>query len=419
MRVLLATDQYTPEARSISYMLQELAEGLVERGHDVTVVASYARPNLTSASSAGRRPLDFTTESGVKVIRVDTLHYKTRSYILRGLGELLLPFLFIKKARKFIDGSIDVVVVYTPPLMLTVFGTMAKHYFKARYVLNVQDIFPQNAIDLGLLRNGLIVRLLHLIEASAYRSADRLTAHSPNNAKFLVEKKNVPAEKIRTVHNWVDIVPYREARDTGEFRRRYNLEGKFVILFAGIFGPSQNLDFVIRAAEQVRDIDDLCFLFVGGGSEKNKLVQLVERLKLTNVRFEPFVGRDDYPALAKEANVGLACLSPRNHTPVFPGKIVGFMASGVPIVAFLNRESDGHQMIRNAGCGYSIVSEDPCEAGRLIRQMYNERDRLPEMGRRGVEYASIHFAKQRCIDALEDVICSADTRLAASAVVTR
>lgn len=305
MRVLLATDQYTPEARSISYMLQELAEGLAERGHEVTVVASHARPNLTS-DNGGRRPLDVARAQGVTVIRVETLHYRTSFYVLRGLGELLLPFLFLRKTRKYVEGAVDVVVVYTPPLMLTVFGKMVKRFYGAKFVLNVQDIFPQNAIDLGLLRNPVLAFFFERIEANAYRAADRLTAHSPNNARFLVTRKKVPPEKIRTVYNWIDLAPYREARATGEFRKRYGLEGKFIYLFAGIFGPSQQLDFVIRAAEQLRDLPDVRFLFVGGGSEKRRLISMVETLGLQNIQFEPFVSRDDYPALAKEANVGLA-----------------------------------------------------------------------------------------------------------------
>ena len=369
-------------------------------------VASYPRPSLLD-EGAKEAPPEVTTEGGVRVIRVRTHHYRAANYLMRGLGELLLPYLFLSKVKSYVSKGVDAVVVYTPPLALTIAGRIVKRFLRTKFILNVQDIFPQNAIDLGILRNPVLAWLLKRLERQAYRGADRITAHSNNNAKYLIENRGVPASRVTSIYNWIDLSPYRNKKATGIFRTRYGLEGKFVFLFAGILGPSQGLDFIIRIAEEVQSIGDIQFLMIGDGREKRGLVKMVRERGLDNVRFHPFVSVEDYPGLVKDVDVGLASLSSKNTTPVFPGKIVGFMASAVPILAFLNRESDGHQIIREARCGYSTVSDDHKKAADLVRKVFQERETLPLLGRNGFEYARTHFSKETCIDMMEKVIKSA------------
>ena len=387
-------------------MVQELAEGLVDRGHQITVVASDPRPHLTSEQTE-KLPMSATTDKGIKVFRVNTLHYRTSNYLIRGIGELLLPYLFFRKVNQFVRENIDAVVVYSPPLSLSILGRIVKKSPQVKFILNVYDIFPQNAIDLGILRNRVLVRFFEHIENRAYSAADHIRTYSDNHKKFLIERKQVPSHKVSTVYNWIDLLPYMSARPTGIFRTRYGLEGRFILLFAGILGPSQQLDFVIRVAEEVKDIPEICFLIVGGGSEKEKLQKLAEERRLENVEFQPFVPPEDYPSLVKDSDVGLACLSCKNTTPVFPGKLLGFMACAVPIVAFLHRGSDGHHLISGARCGYSTVSDDHRRAADLVRKVFQERETLPLLGRNGFEYARTHFSKETCIDMMEKVIKSA------------
>lgn len=404
MNILLIADQYPPEIRSISYMIQELAEGLVRRGHEVTVVVSYPRHVFLANRHSTTRP----QVDGVKVLRVNTLHYRTSSYLIRGIGELLLPFLFFRKLRKSGPQEVDVVIMYSPPLTLTILGRMVKRLYQARFIVNIQDIFPQNAIDLGILRNSLLIGFFERLANKAYFSADQITTHSKQNAEYLINAKNVPRNKVSTVHNWIDLASYKESKGTGIFLQRYGLEGKFIFLLAGILGPSQQLDFLIEVAREVRDISEICFLIVGEGSAKNEAQNLVVHYGLDNVKFQPFVPKEDYPELVKDVDVGVACLNSKNKTPVYPGKIVGFMASGIPVVAFLHRESDGHQMIKEAGCGYTTVSDDHLKAADLVRKMYYERDRLRGLGEKGFQYASAHFSKEVAIDEMEKLLLDSE-----------
>jgi len=403
MHILLITVTYPPEIRSISLMMQEVAEELTLRGHNVTIVTSQPKYNL-STEVKRKSFSEFSIENDVEVIRVNTFPHHKDNYLIRGISELILPYQFLSKAKKVINEKVDAVIVYSPPLPLAMLGIKIKKIYGARYLLNIQDIFPQNAIDLGVMRSRVLVKFFERMERKAYEGADRITAHSEGNMRFLIDKKGVPPEKISVVHNWIDFDSFKKTERTGRFRKRYGLENKFVFLFAGVMGPSQYLDLVIQAAREVRNITDICFLLVGDGTERKRLQQMVEGYGLKNVMFKPFVSKEEYPFLVKDADVGLGCLSMKNKTPVFPGKILGYMAASIPTIAFLNKESDGHHIIREAGCGYSDVSDDYKKAAKLVLRIYNERDKLAQYGHNGFKYAATHFSKQACIDRLEKLV---------------
>jgi len=382
--------------------MQELAEGLRDRGHAVTVVTVYPGHNL-SGSGEECQFGSVEMENGIEVIRIKTLSPHRVPYLVRGLSQLVLPYVFFYRIRNLIKRRMDVIIVYSPPLPLAIAGSKLKRFYNAKYILNVQDLFPQNAIDLGILKNRLLIKLFKRIEAYAYRNADFITVHSENNKSFLATRNRVPQDRIKVIHNWIDIEPYSKALKTGRFRKMFNIEDKFIFLFAGVIGPSQGLDLIIKAAEKIKDVKDICFLIVGDGMEKERLEKMADDLKLKNVIFKPFVSKDEYPELVKDADVGLACLSSMNRTPVVPGKILGYMAASVPVAAFLNKESDGHQIIRNAQCGYSEISDDVEKTVETVIKIYNEWSRLKEYGENGFGYVKENFERNACINRLEEI----------------
>jgi len=400
MNILLITSSYPPEIRSSSHLMQELAEGLRERGHAVTVVTVYPGHNL-SGSGEQFHLGSIEMENGIEVVRIKTLSPHRVPYLIRGFSQLVLPYVFFYRIRNLIKRRMDVIIVYSPPLPLAIAGSKLKRFYNAKYILNVQDLFPQNAIDLGILKNRLLIKLFKRIEAYAYRNADFITVHSENNKSFLATRNKVPQDRIKVIHNWIDIEPYSKAMRTGRFRKMFNIEDKFIFLFAGVIGPSQGLDLIIKAAEKIKDVKDICFLIVGDGMEKERLEKMADDLKLKNVIFKPFVSKDEYPELVKDADVGLACLSSMNRTPVVPGKILGYMAASVPVAAFLNKESDGHQIIRNAQCGYSEISDDVEKTVETVIKIYNEWSRLKEYGENGFNYVKENFERNACINRLE------------------
>ena len=403
MNILLITIYYPPVISSLSTMMQELAEELTLRGHKVTVATAKPQDDLNLSLEARQKTFDtFSIEKDVRVIRVSTPPLKNKKYFLRGLIQLMLPYFFLKQIKKFVDEKIDAVIVSSPPLPLATLGSKIRKRYRSKYILCVQDIFPQNAIDLGVMKNKLLIKFFEHVEKSAYRSSDIMTSHTQTSRKFLIEKKNVPSDKIFYISNWIDVTSYINARKTGLYRKKYGLEDKFIFLFAGVIGPSQGLDVLINAVAEAKDIpDDICILIVGEGAEKDRLMRMKAEYSLSNIVFEPFVSLEEYPKLVKDVDAGIVCLSSLNKTPVVPGKVLGYMASSVPVVALLNKESDGHMIIEEAECGYSIASDAYAEEiSNLILQIYNEKDKLKQYGENGLKYISKHLAKNICIDKL-------------------
>lgn len=397
MRILLITDSYPPEIRSASHLMQELAEGLRDKGFDVFVATSYPQYNLTEEQK-NKIYKEFDEEKGIKVIRIKTLPHHKVNFIIRGISQLSMPYIFENKIKKYAK-SIDIVIIYSPPLTLSILGRRLSKYYNAKFFLNVQDIFPQNAIDLGILKNPILIKFFQNIEKKAYRDADLVFVHSEGNLIFLTNRFPEIKHKFFVLHNWIDTKEFDNIIRTEYFRKLYHLEEKFIILFAGVMGPSQGLEFVIELASRLKKLEKLVFLFVGDGMEKRKLENIVKDKNLNNVIFYDFVSKDKYPLLVKDCDVGLVCLTNKNKTPVVPGKILGYMAAGIPVLAFLNKESDGHYIIKDANCGFSCEYGDTQTALELIKKLYYSKE-LKLLGENGKKYVLKNFDKEKILEIL-------------------
>ena len=400
MNTLIVTPYYPPIISTLAGMMEELVEALIKKGHNVTVATAWL-PNKLSRETSHNVFIPLSNENGASIIRIRTPFLNSENYVLRGVSQLLLPYIFWNNIRKYAKGKIDAVTVYTPPITFATLGTLIKKKCNARFILNIQDIFPQNAIDLGIVKNPLLIRLFEYLELNAYCAADQITSHTKCSLRFLIEKRGVSPDKIHLVTNWIDISPYRNAHKI-DFRNKFHLEGKLVFLFAGVMGPSQGLDALIEAAVQLKKVtNEICFLFVGEGTEKDRLMNMAEDYSLDNVVFEPLIPLGQYPDLVKSVDAGIVCLSSLNTTPVVPAKILGYMAASLPVAAILQRESDGHDLIRESQCGYSISSDGSVEdvADRVMK-LYNEKARFKEFGENGLRYVSQHFSKETCVNHL-------------------
>lgn len=402
MHILLITDAYPPEVRSASHLMLELAEELITRGHKVSVVTCWPEYNLVNnvAKEAFR---ERQTESGVEVIRIKTMRHHKVNYVMRGIAQFVLPFLFLRKIKKYQLINAGAVVVYSPPLPLGLVGRWLKRK-GMKFILNLQDIFPQNAIDLGVLKNRWLISLFRSLEKNIYQKAEVITVHSEGNRELLAKHYPNLQAKMKILHNWVDVDYFQQHKTGKDFTDMYNLQGKYVMVFAGVLGPSQNLSFVLRIMEKLKDLTDFFLLIVGDGKNKSQLQAQIQKLGLSNVAIYPFISRDDYPALLKACDLGLVSLSGKNRTPVVPGKILGYMAAGLPVVALLNQESDGHGVIKAANCGYSVVADDLDAAETMLRKCYQQRTDLSHLGQNGYQYAKQHFTKQKCVNDLIELL---------------
>src|SRR2546421_10414352 len=280
MNVLMLTTVFPPEVRSAALLMGELAESLAQRGHRVTVIT--AAP--AGAARRGKRSLFgvFVEDlCGVRVIRIPNfaIHRTHAPEILRGLGQMLNAFAFLLAALFVKD--VDVTLAYSPPLALGIVGAVLHHLRRIPHVLNVQDLVPQYAIDLGILKNRTLIRMLKWIEKTVYRNVQQITVHSQGNAEYMV-REGVPAAKLAVVPNWVDTRLIQPTSRETPYREKAGLQGKFVVLFAGMLGFAQDLDTVVEAGIFLRAHPDIVVLIVGEGVEKERVREKARRLGLDN-----------------------------------------------------------------------------------------------------------------------------------------
>jgi len=480
MKLLIITDSYPPEVRSAAQLMQELAEGLSAHGHEVIVATTVPAYNLAEGTNAKDMPRDETV-NGVRVVRIATLPHHRIPYIFRGISQLLLPAIFTRGVRKVMSTSValrqghsaelsrspqgkifDFIIVHSPPLPLALAAAKLAKYYRAKFIANVHDIFPQNGIDLvAAWQKPLIQLVFGPMERRVYRSADLIIVPSENHARYLEEKRGVPAEKLHVIPHWIDMAPFDRAQGksfdgstkltTGaasrgnRFRKMWGLENAFIFLFAGVLGPSQGLDMILAAAETFQssppliknskdaktyspiranwridntsgqnqnnrdnssdnDFNNIKFLFVGDGTARPRLERIVREKKLTNVIFKPFVSSGEYPVLVKEMDVGIVTLTSKNTTPAVPAKLMGYMAGGIPVVVAVHRESDAIRIVNEAKCGFTAISGDREAVIAAFRAAYEARASLKTLGKNGRSYLREHFTKEKLIPEWDKVI---------------
>jgi glycosyltransferase involved in cell wall biosynthesis len=398
--VLIITDSYPPEVRSASHLMKDLADGLKENGHQVYVATSFPQYNLAEEGRTSSLP-KYAVEDGINVLRIKTLPHHRANFVIRGIAQLTMPYIFFQAIKKNIKEKIDVVILHSPPLPLTISAYKTKKFYQAKYILNLHDFFPQNAVDLGILKNKPIIKFFESMERKAYRNADLIVTPSGEHKNFLQKNRGVAGEKIFVIPHWIDTKPFEKAKRTGKFRKLYGLEDKLIFLFAGVFGPSQGLDLIIRVAQKLKDNKEICFLFVGDGSDKNRLLDLVKSYDLQNVIFKPFVSKEDYPELAKDSDVGVISLSAKNTTPAVPAKLLGYLAAALPVIAFVHKESDIHRIVREANCGFTAISDDDDKALAAVLKIYQEKNKLRQYGENGFRHVLNNFTRKICVEKFE------------------
>lgn len=381
--------------------MYELAHELTARRHRVTVLTTFPKYNLTESSKKQieKYPTN-AEEDGIRVIRIKTLPIHNVNHIIRGIGQIFLPFLFFRSARS--AGPQDVSVVYSPPLTLGLAAYLIKKMKGTPFLFNVQDLFPQNAIDLSALKQPMLIKFFRWMENFIYRKTDYISVHSSGNKDYLLSRR-IKSDRVSVIHNWVDLDEYKIDGIPNPVREKDEFKGKFIVIFGGVMGYAQDLETVVDSANILKDHKQIIFLLLGDGAEKKSLMKKSQSLGLTNIKFLPFVSKEEYPFWVHAADVGLVTLKRSMKTPVVPSKILGFMAAGKPILASLNSESDGIRIVEEGQCGINVPAGDPRTMAEAILKLLADEEERRRMGQRGRLYAEKNFSRAACVTQYEEI----------------
>ena len=406
MRILLVTAYFPPDVGSASHLYYELGTALRDLGHEVTVLTSLPGYHASADLRRYRRKLWVREETdGLRILRVASPRLPRRMVAGRAVWQFGLTFGLL--AAGLLLSKHDVALVYSPPLPLGLAAWTISRIRGTPFVLNVQDLFPQSVVDLGLLKNRSLIRFFERLERFLYARADRVTVHSGSNADHLTAK-GAPPDRVSVVPNWVDTTSiYPEGAGDG-FRQRHGLGDYFVVSFAGVLGHSQDLDVVLGAAGLLKELPDIQWVIVGDGVQKDRLQLAAKEMGLDNVRFLPMLSREEYPEVLYASDTCLATLRADVRTPVVPSKILSVMAAGKPVVAAMNPDGDAPKLIVEAQCGYAVAPEDPEALAGAIRKLYIEPGLRSRLGSNGRAYAetnlSLRRAAERHLELFDEVL---------------
>lgn len=413
MHVLILSHYWPPEIGASSHLTFELGETLVRSGHKVTVVTGMPSYNMKDIPPQyqGRFRME-ETMAGMRVLRVSTGTIHSRSRLRRGLEHLLAGPLYAWRA---LDADPDVDVVYTvsPPLTMGIAAWLTARRFGTQCCLGVQDLFPQNAIDLGMMSNRWVIAAFEALERFVYRIAGAVTVHSEGNKLHVVRRGKSP-EDVHALPNWVDTEAIRPQPRNNAFRAEYGIGGEFVVSFAGTMGWSQGLDVVVEAARLLKNEPGLLFLLVGDGAERAALE--AQSAGLDNLRFLPMQPKEKYASVLAASDACLVTLRPEVATPVVPSKLLTIMAAGRPVIASMPLGGDAPAIVRETGAGTVVPPANPIALAEAIQTLKRNPELARTQAARGRAAAEQRYSRDNCVREFEAVFSGIARQTAGLAV---
>ncbi len=289
-------------------------------------------------------------------------------------------------------GKFDVVIVTSPPLFIGLSGYVISRWKRIPLVFEVRDLWPESAIDTGVLTNKLIIKMAFCFEKFIYKKAKLINVLTPAFYKTLAEVKKVPEEKLIMIPNASDFSLSEELLkyfDREAFRKEMGFDGKFVITYVGAHGVANHLQQVLEAGKILEDTNVL-FLLIGQGMQKERLQQMALDMKLKNVRFIDSVPKKEVFKYILASEMGASVLKKVDtFKTVFSNKTFDYMSCKVPVLMAIDGIS--RELVEKAQCGIYVEPENIEEYNRNIRFYLNDFDRIKKEGTNGYNYAKTHF----------------------------
>ena len=400
MHLLLLGLNYYPDKLGNAPLMTGLCEGLAARGHKVTVVCAFPHHETGQIEPEYRGKL-FARDhhNGVDILRVWL--YAPEGGTVAKMANYA-SFTATALAAASTVKNVDVIFTPSPPLTLGIVDQIISRFRNVPFVYNLQDLFPEAAIRLGVMTNPWMIRGFQALERHVLHRATHLSVIS-DSFKAHCEALGVPGERVSVIPNYTDvdfITP--RPKNQNPYRKRLGYQGKFVVQFSGRMGYSQSLETVVEAWRKLDDLEDLRLMLVGDGQARPMLADELgddERVTLL-----PTQDRVDLPDLLAAADVGLAPLRHGMAGTSLPCKIFGILAAGRPVIAGVDGQSDAEALIEQADCGVVVSPEDPVEMANAIRALYADRTKANKFGRNGRNYVESHHSHTVVVDRYEAML---------------
>ena len=396
MRILLIHQYYLEENGSGGSRFNEMTQQWRAAGHEVTVLAGMMpdENHQPLPEYAGRYTFE-RHQRGVRVVRSHVSANYNSNFRGRLWGYFSFVFSSIYAGLFRTRGKFDVILVTSPPLFVGISALVLSLFKRTPFVFEVRDLWPESAIDTGVLRNPTLIRMAYWFEGFVYRRAKLVNVLTPAFRRTLIDKKGVPPEKVLFVPNAADFSISERVLggsfDRTAFRRSLGVEDKFVIIYVGAHGVANHLIQVVDTAERLRDDDRVVFLLIGGGMRKADLQAAVRERGLSNVLFIDSVPKQRVFEYIYASDAGMSVLKKVDtFKTIYSNKTFDYMSCKRPIFMLIDGVSK--ELVESARCGVYVEPEHPADFVDKIRWMLNlTPTERAQLGENGYRYAREHF----------------------------
>ena len=364
-----------------------------DHGHSVYAIApNQKRTGLKT---------ELVQENGAHILHVETGNVTGASNLLsKGIAQVSLEPTFIKAIKKyFSDVKFDLVMYSTPPITFAKVVEFVKKRDGAKSYLLLKDIFPQNAVDLGMMTKsgpkGLIYSYFRGKEKKLYGFSDFIGCMSEANVRYvLAHNPELAPEKVEVCPNAVEVIDQSVDGETKiRIREKYGIpQDKTVFIYGGNLGKPQGIPFLVKCLRKCADMEDAYFLIAGKGNEYPKLENFIKKEKPANVKLISYLPKEDYDRLVGACDVGLIFLDHCFSIPNFPSRLLSYMQAKLPVLAATDPNTDIGTVITEGGFGWWCESNDADAFAEKVRAV--KREALEEMKNNGYAYLNKNYSAE-------------------------
>ncbi len=403
MRILVLIIQYPPDVNTSGALMGQLCEGLAARGHDVSVLTSFPHYEKFRVWDEYRGKLfESDLRNGVDVKRTWVFANGGKQNMLNRLLSYLSFNALATIAGSTSRQKYDVILCSNGSFFSGLAATVIGRLKGAPFIYNVQDLYPETPVQSGQISNKLVISALEKLEHFMYAQASHVSVIAPTFRDNLL-RKQVPPHKVATIPNFVDVDFIRPHPKDNAFSRAHALADKFVVSHAGNLGYVYDLDALLDVAQLVGFEPEIQFLIVGDGVERARLQARAQTLGLHNVRFLPFQPRDQLPLLRATSDVQLALYRSGSARFSMPSKVYEIMASGRPVLASADADSDLWRLVSGTGCGLCVEPHQPEALAAALLRLYRDADLRARMAACGRNEAVRAYSREAIVAQYESL----------------
>ena len=386
-----------PKIPNSSNLYTDLMEEFRDQGHEVFIVAPAVNE------------IGLINEEGIQVIRVKTLPLLNVNPIQKGIANVLLPYQYKKAIKKhFKTENLDLIIMPTPPISLVDVASWLKKKYHSKLYLILRDIFPQNAVDLGMMKkDGMLYNFFRKKEHLLYEVADEIGCMSQGNIDYVIDHNpKVKVEKLHLLPNWQKEIP-QFSEDKEALRKKYNFDDNFVIIFGGNIGLPQKLENILAVAELFQPEDKVLFFIVGQGTEKAKIEKLIKDRNIQNVIIKNSLPREDYQNIISVADCGLISLHENFTIPNIPSKSLSYFNAKIPVLAAIDVNTDYGTIIQDEiNAGVWAPSNQPNLIKEKIDLLRSNPQLCKQMGENGYQYFVNNVTPEHSYEVIKSLVKS-------------